>query len=167
MLLELIFDLVLIGILCFFFGTSFLIGEGADRRGDILGSVGFPRIIILCAFLLLVIQVVNLLRNMKKGQTSANEMSKKPREKTGYIRMVSCMFLILIYILAMQYVGYALATLLFVLALGKIIGYRKNGKLLLFSVVISVALVAVFGTLFSITLPRGLGLLKELSFYWY
>lgn len=167
MLFELIFELLLIGVLCFFFGTSFLIGEGAERRGDILGPTGFPRIIILCAMLLLVIQVFKLFRKIRQDKNAAASAFQVTEEKTGYIRMASCIVLILLYILGMQYLGYALTTMLFAFVFGKVVGYKKNIKLLLFSVVVSLALVTVFGTLFSIALPRGSGFLKELSFYWY
>ncbi len=173
MVYELIFDIFLMAVLAFFFGTSFLIDPGVARKGDILGPTGFPRVIIILSFLIMVYQVFKLVQKMKaeggeaqvKKAGSVSENLEKM--KAGYKKMAICMLFLLVYVAGMQYLGYAVMTFLFVASFAKAIGYKNNKKLLLFSVVITIILVAVFGTLFSITLPRGFGILKELSFYWY
>jgi hypothetical protein len=71
------------------------------------------------------------------------------------------------YIFALNILGYIVSTLIFPFFIGRTIGYRKNAILAIFSIILTAVMVLVFGNLFSVPLPRGIGLLRELSYFIY
>ena len=164
---ELIFDICLEVLLAILFGLSYGFNVGQPTRGDVLGAQGFPRIIIIVVFLLIAYQIVILVRKMIKEKDNSDGTESTGNNKAGYLRLLICIALLIAYVFGMTIIGYALATLFFVFAFARTIGYKKYLKLLIFTVVITVILVLVFGTLFSITLPRGKWFFRELSYYWY
>lgn len=165
---ELIFDFCLEVLLILLYGMSYGFNVGQPTRGDILGATGFPRIVIVIAFVLIAYQIVVLLLKMRREKKNAQENTAADEShKGGYLRLLVCIALLIAYVFLMNYIGYAFATMLFVFAFGKTIGYRNNLKLLIFTAAITIILVLVFGTVFSITLPRGKWFFRELSFYWY
>lgn len=161
---ELIFDICLEVVLAILWGGSYGFNVGLPTKGDILGPQGFPRIVIALCFILIAYQIFVLVKKMIKER---NEVKEASGNKTGFIRLAVCVLLLVLYIFGMSTFGYALTTALFVFAFGKAIGYKHNIKLLIYTAVITVVLVLLFGSVFSITLPRGKWFLRELSFYWY
>lgn len=164
---ELIFDICLEVLLAILFGLSYGFNVGQPTRGDVLGAQGFPRIIIVIAFLLIAYQIVVLVRKMIKEKASNGGAESADNNRAGYLKLFICIALLVAYVFGMSIFGYALTTMLFVFAFARTIGYKKYLKLLIFTVVITVILVLVFGTLFSIALPRGKWFFKEISYYWY
>jgi hypothetical protein len=73
----------------------------------------------------------------------------------------------LAYVAVVDVIGFVLSTLLYLLAAGWTIGYQKPLRLAVYSVAVTVTLTAVFGLLFVVPLPRGVGLLRELSYLVY
>ena len=59
------------------------------------------------------------------------------------------------------------ALLRFIFIGARAIGYASNLKLALFTCMVTGILVLVFGSFFSVPLPRGMGLLRELSYMIY
>ena len=164
---ELIFDICLEVLLAILFGLSYGFNVGQPTRGDVLGAQGFPRIIIVVTFALIAYQIVVLVRKMIKEKENSDGTETEGNNRTGYLKLLICIALLIAYVFGMQIIGYTFATPLFVFAFARTIGYKKYWKLLIFTAVITLILVLVFGTLFSITLPRGKWFFRELSFYWY
>ena len=166
---ELIFDLCIEVILVMLFGMSYNFNVGQITKGDVLGASGFPRTIIVIVFLLMAYQIFILLKKILQTRNVDDAEKKNPDKisKYQYLKLVLCVLYLVVYIFGMSIIGYAISTLFFIFAFGKTVGYRKNIKLLVFTVVITVILVLLFGTLFKIALPRGKLFFKELSYYWY
>jgi hypothetical protein len=100
------------------------------------------------------------------------EGRKKPagEEKSdpaGVKKALAVMGVLLAYIVVLPYVGFTIGTLALSYVSVRIIGYRKRGKSALFSLFLTALLVAVFGRVFFIALPRGIGLIKEISYFLY
>jgi hypothetical protein len=75
--------------------------------------------------------------------------------------------MICVYAALMNVIGFILSTLVFTFVNPLVMGYRKYRILTVFSVLLTVVVVLAFGKLFFIPLPRGLGFLRELSYYIY
>lgn len=171
---ELIFDLCLSVFLIAFYGISYTFRTGKPSPNDVLGVSGFPRMIIVLALVFLVFQIAGTIKKIRLAkletpdtvQTAQTPEQQKDRFN-GYGRMLLCMVVIAAYIAAMKWIGYTVSTFFFLIALTKAIGYKKHKAMIVFALVFTIVLVGIFGTLFSISLPRGFGILKELSFYIY
>ena len=75
--------------------------------------------------------------------------------------------LLFIYIMAMNAIGFILSTFLYLPPACWAIGYRKPRRLAIYTIVVTVAVTVVFGMLFNVPLPRGIGQLRELSYMIY
>ena len=82
-------------------------------------------------------------------------------------RIIAVAGVIAAYMILMIYIGFTLSTLAFVFVNPIVMGYKKYKVLALYSVVLTVALILVFGKIFYVPLPRGIGFLREISYYIY
>ena len=57
--------------------------------------------------------------------------------------------------------------LIFSVLSAKVMGYKENVKTLIFSLGLTVGVTLIFGKLFFVGLPRGIGLLREISYLIY
>lgn len=142
-------------------------GMGADSLpGDSFKAGGFPLLLVALGFLL---AILILAKDFKKGKAKEGEAHEKLIDlgiPSGRAILYSAISLVL-YLAALNILGYVLSTLLFTAASVLIMGYRKWGKILFFSVVSTAGLFLLFGKAFFVPLPRGLGFLKELSYLLY
>ena len=75
--------------------------------------------------------------------------------------------LLLCYILTIKSLGFAIVTLLFTAGSITALGYKSYGKTAVFSLLFTAMLIVIFGRVFFIALPRGIGVIKEFSYYLY
>lgn len=129
-------------------------------EGDILGDMGFP---IFVAVLALVLAVIIFLKGLKKAG-SISKMFEFTKPESGLVTSVGCLGA---YILLMNYIGFALSTLLFTYFNARLMGYKNNKVLIIFSLILTGVILGAFGNLFLVPLPRGLGIFRELSYYIY
>jgi hypothetical protein len=157
--MELIFSIILAAILVFLLGAAFRIPSRTVGT-DTLRAGGFPTGVIVLALVVLVILTAQYIARAKKAGRvfDGQGIHRKVLTAIGAIG---------IYAALMNFIGFILATLLFTFANPLIMGYRKYRILAVFSVVLTVLIVLVFGKFFFIPLPRGLGFLRELSYYVY
>jgi putative tricarboxylic transport membrane protein len=69
----------------------------------------------------------------------------------------------LVYIFAMQWIGFALATLFYVLAFIVILGERRRWVLIFSPILVTVFILVVFSKFIAIPFPKGIGIFAELS----
>lgn len=130
--------------------------------GDVLGAGGFPIIVAVLGLILLAIITFNVIK--KKTRIKIPMFHFKSQEG----RAVTTNALVLAaYVALLSIIGYLISTPLFVFASAKLMGYKKNLSLLIFTLVLSAVLIVVFGKIFFIPLPRGIGIFRELSYYIY
>jgi hypothetical protein len=155
---ELIFNcLVGLGIV-FFLVQAFSLPD-SDNPGDMLGAGGFPIILGVLGLIVLAVVTIRVIRE----KTRINVPMFDLRSLDGRSLALN-VILLFVYIMVLDVIGFILATLLYLPLAGWSIGYQKPLRLALYTVGVTVVLTGVFGILFLVPLPRGVGLLRELSY---
>ena len=148
-----------------FLGLMFILTLGLSTdtiAGDALGARGFPLALIVAGFVLC---LVILLR--RAGENKATDGKLLDLGTPEGKAVLASGIVLLAYLALMNVLGYILATMLFSLVAARAMGFRKPGLLVLFSALLTTALFLLFGKLFMVPLPRGIGPLRELSYLLY
>ncbi len=159
-------------ILVFFLFTlleSFKLHE--IRRFGEMGSGFWP---ILVLGLASVLSAILLLSSLRKGkEKGGKEVAEPPSPESFADRKRARNIVILgsvttlFYIFAMQWVGFAIATFLFVLAFIVILGDRRKWVLIFSPLLVTVFILVVFSKFIAIPFPRGIGIFAELSRFFF
>ena len=159
--MEMIFNILMGVFILFYLVLSFLLKK-ESLTGDALGAGGFPMILAVIALALLVLITVKIAKDKTKIPIPLLNL------KSAEGRVLGLNIVILsAYLLLMDVIGFALSTLLFLFGSTRGMGYKKTIMLSLFSLLLTVALVATFGKFFFVPLPRGIGIFRELSYFIY
>lgn len=152
-------------------------------RNEIIGP-GFWPLVILSLFLVLSIVMllrsgrftevarqaplkpnhrksVSMQRDLDEG-TLANQTEKLHPLRHWYV-LASTLF----YIIAVQFIGFAIATPLFIISTSRSLGVRHWLKSILIALLCSVLIITLFTSLLSVPLPRGIGVFRLLSYFFY
>ncbi len=142
-------------------------GMGTESvPGDTFRAGGFPLLMVGVGLVLAALILVKELKAAKDKKAGAHEKLIDLGSPAGRAILYTAGVLVL-YLAAMNIVGYVLSTLVFTAVAVFVMGYRKWGKTALFAVISTAALFLLFGKAFFVPLPRGLGILKELSYLLY
>lgn len=153
---EILFNAALLLLLVIFFIRSLQFG-GVTISTDFMGASGFPQIVIVISIMLALWQTYIIFKEKKiQSETSIDRK-----------RVLLTILLFAAYMLALNPAGYIVSTVIAVFVLGKVAGYKGSVKMAFFSVILSAAIVLLFGRIFYVPLPRGVGILRELSYYIY
>jgi putative tricarboxylic transport membrane protein len=141
------------------------------RRFGEIGSGFWPILILALASLLSAILLFSsLMKRKEKGGKEAEESSSPEsiasRTRARRIVVLSSVTT-LVYIFAMQWIGFALATLFYVLAFIVILGERRKWVLVFSPVLVTVFILVVFSKFIAIPFPRGIGIFAELSRFFF
>jgi hypothetical protein len=158
---EILFNLLLMALLI----VLYLVSRGFGGRTvstDHFGPQGFPQLIILLAMGVLGVLTVRAILALRKEKPS-------PAPPLAFLKqpMVRSSLILIGYVFCLDLFGYIVATVCFIFIGARAIGYASNLKLALFTCMVTGILVLVFGSFFSVPLPRGMGLLRELSYMIY
>jgi|GEM_PF-670668 len=165
MLMALGFNGILIVVLSYLYWSATRILETTITT-DYWGGDGFPRLVITLALILLIydsIVTYKKLQRCKKENIQEEEVFEKP----GLKLLLTGVILLAAYVIAVEFLGYALTTALLVFIFMKVMGYKSNPKAVIYTVILVGATLIIFGIVFGTSLPRGVGFLRELSFYIY
>jgi len=158
--MEMVFNAAIAAILAFFLVGGRTISS-ETVASDVLGSSGVPMIFAGVGLVLLALSVLE----SRKAKPAAAEKDKTDR--AGVRKTLALIAALLAYILAVPYLGFAVCTFAFSLGSVRIIGYRHLLRNALFSLFLTALLVVFFGRIFFIALPRGIRLIKEISYFLY
>lgn len=156
---AIIFNVLLLIIFSVFLKISFGIED--LREVDPLGAAGFPTAILIILVPLILISLVNAIKDYLKNKEKQSTKETISR-KSGFIT-VGIVILISIFILLLDVVGFLLACLLLTPLLLLILGETNKLRLILLSVFIPITMTVLFGVFLSIPLPRGIGVFLEIS----
>ncbi len=92
---------------------------------------------------------------------------RSPAARGPGISLFSVLLATLVYIFAMQWVGFAVATLLFFLAFIVILGERRKWVLIFSPPLVTVFILVVFSKFIAIPFPKGIGVFAELSRFFF
>lgn len=161
--MEIIFN-CFIGVVMLIYFMSALLLSNRTITGDILGVRGYPLFISVIGILLLIIITINAIRNSKKLIKNIPSFNMI---LLSYKRLILCIIAISVYILIMNIIGYFISTIMFVFTSIKVMGYKKTLLMILFAILLSSALILIFGKVFFVQLPRGIGIFRALSYLLY
>ncbi len=141
------------------------------RRFGEMGSGFWPILILGLASILSGMLLFSSLMKRKDKVEKEKEAEEPPSPESPAARnqAVKVVFLssiaTLVYIFAMQWFGFPIATFLFVLAFILILGERRKWVLIFSPLLVTVFVLVVFSKFIAIPFPRGLGVFAELSRY--
>jgi hypothetical protein len=81
--------------------------------------------------------------------------------------VILCAVVTLVYIFAMQAIGFGLATFLYVLAFVFVLGERRKSVLIVSPVLVTALILVVFSRLIAMPLPKGMGFFADLSRFFF
>ena len=147
---ELTFMALLVLVSVFLLWTSYQISSF-----DSLAAPGsFP---MVCAGAMRVTGLINLVKtararlNLENGETWLQQFGRKVTP----LQLIAFSTLIFLYMLGMEYIGFLLASYIFLAASMYLLGSRRIGLNLVISLLVLVAIFVVFRTAFSVVLPAG------------
>ncbi len=158
--MELLFNLFIGCVLLMFLFCGATISN-TSVAADHLGAGGFPMIFAVIGLVLLSCGTLQTLR-APKAAAAPSGVTVMDYKRVGVI-----VLLLLAYILTIKSLGFAIVTLLFTAGSITALGYKSYGKTAVFSLLFTVMLIVIFGRVFFIALPRGIGVIKEFSYYLY
>jgi putative tricarboxylic transport membrane protein len=143
------------------------------RRFGEMGSGFWPILILALASLLSAILLISSLMKMKRKEKEGKEAdeSSSPESTASRKRARRIVFIssvaTLVYIFAMQWVGFALATLFYVLAFIVTLGERRKWVLVFSPILVTAFILVVFSKFIAIPFPKGVGIFAELSRFFF
>ncbi len=133
---------------------------------DYWGGDGFPRLVIALALILLIYDSIVTYKKLQRNKRE-NLQEKDVFEKPGLKLLFTGVILLALYVVIVEPLGYMITTALLVFIFMKAMGYKSNFWALIYTVILVAATLMIFGYVFGTSLPRGIGFLRELSFYIY
>lgn len=159
---EMIFNVILALVLLVFLVLGAQIPE-MSNPADFVEAKGFPMVFAAIALLLLAWECVAQIRKKQADGVGAGKKTD-PKQAAKVAVVVS---MTVVYILTVKYAGFIILTVLFAFAVLYLLGSQKWLFNAVFSVAATAVLVLIFGRFFSVSLPRGAGILRTISFYLY
>ncbi len=162
-------------IACFFSGMLvYSSGLHQMRRFGEVGGGFWPILTLaLATFFSIVLLIKNVLAYRKERQAPFPDPCSPPNgtaladEREGRKRYAICGIILLIYIIAMPWIGFLFATFFFILAFVYALGEKRKIVLLIAPPILTAIIIIVFGTLIGIRFPRGPGVLAAISRLFY
>lgn len=161
MAIELVFNIIL-GLCFAFYLFKATQLPATDNPIDILGAGGFPIIIGVLGLVVLALVTIKVVKNKRHVHIPMFDL-RLPEGRMLVINVI----LLAAYVALLDVLGFAVSTALYLFIAAASIGYRKWGRLVVFSLLTATVLVVVFGTVFYVPLPRGVEFFRELSYLIY
>ncbi|SCZ79378.1 tripartite tricarboxylate transporter TctB family protein [Acidaminobacter hydrogenoformans] len=130
--------------------------------GDIVGAGGYPKVLAILGLLLLLIISFNVMKNKNTIRIPMLDL----KSKDGKAVLLNVVMLTG-YLIMMNTIGFLLSTPLYLFGSTRLMGYKKYVPLLIYTAILSTVLVVIFGKVFYVPLPRGIGIFRELSYSFY
>jgi len=116
-----------------------------------------------------VLSLLLLIASVKKRDAAAPEstaeaIAEKKRQRTTVTLSIVCF---LAYILVTPWIGFILATLLYVLAFALSLGERRRWVLALSPFLVTAVIMGVFAKFITIPFPKGIGIFADFSRLFY
>ena len=162
-MLEMIFNGVLAAVFLFFIigGTQI---PRLSRPADIVEAGGFPIVFASIGLVLLIAEIISQAKKLRRGEPETEEA---PLYGPGVAKLLAILGMTVVYILLVKTLGFAVLTVCYTFCALFLLGSKKPVFNAIFAVLATLVLILIFGRFFGITLPRGIGFLKEFSFVLY
>ncbi len=131
-----------------------------NRVTDVVGPVGFPKVFLILGMIL---TLISLYQTIKKYRKQENKEFKLNMNVQFYGIIIS----MILFTLLLGKLGFVISGFLLLVALLYNLGESNNVKVFTISTISILVFTLLFGRILSVPLPRGLGLLKEISYLLY
>lgn len=156
---EIIFHIALLAVLGVFYNQTLSIDT--TRVTDVVGAAGFPKAVIVLAFVLTVFSLYKAFRHYSEATRKEHKIEELN------IQFIGVLGSIIAFIFATEVIGFVLASIVLSGVIMLLLGLKKISKVAWISICISSVFTLVFGKILHVPLPRGMGFLQELSFLVY
>jgi putative tricarboxylic transport membrane protein len=164
---EVIFSAVCIAFFGFMlFETFELLGQG--RPGEV-GSGLWPFMALAISTLLSILILIANIRKYKAGGPGAQELTAEAiaEKRRARITVTLSIVCFLTYIIVTPWIGFIIATLLYILVFALILGERRRWVLAISPVLMTAVIMGVFAKFITIPFPKGIGVFAEFSRLFY
>ncbi|CAM4353179.1 tripartite tricarboxylate transporter TctB family protein [Lacicoccus alkaliphilus] len=151
-------SIVIILLSVFLFYDTFSIEAAASEE---IGPTMWPRILLISLFIFGFILLIHSLYRLKK------DSGEKSGDRFDAVKFWGFLILIIMYIPALIYIGFIIATPIWIFMLAFIAGMRKVLPLMLTPLVGTAVVTFLFPVLLRISMPRGVGFMREVSYFFY
>lgn len=145
-------------------------GQFADERISSAdpGAAFWPRAVLVLLMIAALLNLFLLYRRLHRSEESIGvsipelgsfDLSEEQK------KFVLAIVLSAIFFFSLEYLGFLIASPVFLFVFAYSIGYRDIGKLTVFSVVTALLIFFLFRNVMSIALPYGVGVFREISTY--
>ncbi|CEI81701.1 hypothetical protein J18TS1_38400 [Oceanobacillus oncorhynchi subsp. incaldanensis] len=142
----------------------------STNQSFIIGPATWPYILLILMIFLGLYGIVSTLikaKVMKSEELIAKEEAA-PVKKIFHLSIpVVSLLVVIIYVLLLNVIGFIFSTVLFLYGITLLLGTKKQLTAILFSIITMVVFVILFSVLLQIPLPRGIGVFRELSLFFY
>jgi putative tricarboxylic transport membrane protein len=164
---EIIFSVVCIAFFGFMlFETFELLGQG--RPGEV-GSGLWPFMALAISTLLSVLILIANIRKSKAGGPGAQELTAEAiaAKRRARITVTLSIVCFITYIIVTPWIGFIIATLLYILVFALVLGERRRWVLAISPVLMTAVIMGVFAKFITIPFPKGVGVFAEFSRLFY
>jgi hypothetical protein len=152
---------IVFAVMLFLYITAF--SFPALNIGGNLGAAWWPQLVLGCGMILTVLSAFFNVKKLRAGNgKNKTKVSKKEIGSLAFSFAILAVTLLLINI-----VGFIGSIPILVLGFMFQLGCRKPLSLVLASVIITLVFALLFGRVMAVSLPRGMGIMRVLSFYIY
>lgn len=163
---ELIFNVGVAIVLLFFLIVGLQIPE-LSNVNDFVEAKGFPVIFSIIAMVLLAVDVISLFRKLSAEKKDGKDQAPGEFDMAKFPKILIILGMTVLYIVSVNTLGFVLLSVLFAFLSLNLLGSKRQVFNVIFSVLTVLVLTLIFGRFFAIALPRGVGILRALSFYLY
>jgi hypothetical protein len=164
---EFIFSAVCIAFFGFMlFETFELLGQG--RPGEV-GSGLWPFMALAISTLLSILMLIANIRKSKAGGPGAQELTAEAiaAKRRARITVTLSVVCFLTYIIVTPWIGFIIATLLYIFVFALVLGERRRWVLAISPVLMTAVIMGVFAKFITIPFPKGIGVFAEFSRLFY
>ena len=159
---EIIFHIGILGSLGLLFMEALKINVA--RATDAVGPAGFPKGIILLAVVLTAFSLYRsvraylVIRNNRVASVGIEELNTK---------FLGILGSVIVFIFLNSILGFFLSSLMLITSIMFLLGNRDRLKILIVTLSAAVIFTVVFGRILSVPLPRGMGIIRNISYLIY
>jgi len=159
---EIIFHIGILGALGLLFKETLKISIA--RATDAVGPAGFPKGIILLA---VVLTVFSLYRAFKAYLVLKNNREVSLGIEELNIKFLGVLGSVIVFIFLNSVLGFFLSSLILVASIMYLLGNRERVKILIVTLSAAILFTIIFGRVLSVPLPRGMGIIRNISYLIY
>lgn len=142
----------------FLFYNALQIPRGIARE---IGPALWPAILLSGIAILSLILIVKAFRGgIKKEKVT---QKKSERKRVFFLAVI----LTFVYVYLLKFAGFIVPTMILLGSHMYLMGYRKKSLILIVPVIFVASILFFFGIIMKVTFPRGIGLLREMSYLFY